>query len=96
VLSVLSILLKQAVEWGVLEKMPCSIRLMRVTRTDAAFHDFDDYERLLNAAPTIDPRSYVIALGGKLGCGRARSSHSNGPTSISNDGKFGTALGLVR
>jgi integrase len=68
VLSVLNVLLKQAVEWGVLEKMPCSIRLVRVPRTDAAFHDFDDYERLLKAALTIDPRSYLIALlGGEAG-----------------------------
>jgi integrase len=68
VLSVLNVLLKQAVEWGVLEKMPCSIRLVRVPRTDAAFHDFDDYERLLKAAQTIDPRSYLIALlGGEAG-----------------------------
>jgi integrase len=68
VLSVLNVLLKQAVEWGVLDKMPCSIRLVRVPRTDAAFHDFDDYERLLKAAQTIDPRSYVIALlGGEAG-----------------------------
>jgi integrase len=68
VLSVLNVLLKQAVEWGVLEKMPCSIRLVRVPRTDAAFHDFEDYERLLRAARTIDPRSYLIALlGGEAG-----------------------------
>jgi integrase len=68
VLSVLNVLLKQAVEWGVLDKMPCSIRLVRVPRTDAAFHDFDDYERLLKAAQTIDPRSYLIALlGGEAG-----------------------------
>ena len=32
VLSVLNVLLKQAVEWGVLDKMPCSIRLVRVPR----------------------------------------------------------------
>jgi integrase len=68
VLTVLNVLLKQAVEWGVLDKMPCSIRLVRVLRTDAAFHDFDDYERLLKAAQTIDPRSYLIALlGGEAG-----------------------------
>ena len=90
VLSVLNVMLKQAVEWGVLDKMPCSIRLVRVPRSDAAFHDFDDYERLLKAAQTIDPRSYLIALlGGEAGCGRARSSPSNGPTSISNEGRSG-------
>lgn len=68
VLSVLNVLLKQAVEWGVMTGLPCSIRLVRVPRTDAPFHDFDDYERLLRAALTIDPRSYVIALlGGEAG-----------------------------
>jgi integrase len=68
VLSVLNVLLKQAVEWGILERMPCSIRLVKVPRTDAAFHDFGDYERLLEAALTIDPRSYLIALfGGEAG-----------------------------
>jgi integrase len=68
VLSVLNVLLKQAVEWGLVDKMPCSVRLVRVPRTDAAFHDFDDYERLLKAAQTIDPRSYLIALlGGEAG-----------------------------
>ena len=68
VLSVLNVLLKQAVEWGVLDKMPCSIRLVRVPRSDAAFHHFDDYEHLLQAAQTIDPRSYLIALlGGEAG-----------------------------
>jgi integrase len=52
----------------VLDKMPCSIRLVRVPRIDAAFHDFDDYERLLEAAQTIDPRSYPVALlGGEAG-----------------------------
>ena len=65
---VLNALSKQAVESGVLDKPPCSIRLVRVARTDAAYHDFDAYERLLKAAQTIDPRSYVIALlGGEAG-----------------------------
>jgi integrase len=68
VLSVLNVLLKQAVEWGVLERLPCSIRLMRVPHTDAAFHDFGAYECLLVAAQEIDHRSYVIALlGGEAG-----------------------------
>jgi hypothetical protein len=49
-LNVLNVLLKQPVEWGMLDKMPCSVRLMRGPRTDAAFHNFGDYERLLRAA----------------------------------------------
>jgi integrase len=68
VLSVLNVLLKQAVDWGVLDKMSWSIKLLKVPRTDATFHDFGDYERLLKAAQTIDPRSYLIVLlGGEAG-----------------------------
>ncbi|MCC7181693.1 MAG: hypothetical protein IT177_25155 [Acidobacteria bacterium] len=68
VLSVLSMLLKQAVEWGVLDKLPCSIRMVRVACTDAAFHDFEAFERLLKATLTIDPPSYLIELlGGEAG-----------------------------
>jgi hypothetical protein len=52
------------VERGVLDKQPCSIRLVRATRTDAAFHDFDAYERLLKVARSIDPHGYLIALRG--------------------------------
>jgi hypothetical protein len=40
----------------------------RVHHTDAAFHDFGAYDRLLVAAQEIDYRSYVIALlGGETG-----------------------------
>src|SRR5262245_12623860 len=68
VLSVLNVLLKQAVDWGVLTRLPCSIRLVRVPKTDAAFHGFDAFERLLEAAQTIDPRSHGISLrGGEAG-----------------------------
>ncbi len=54
VLAVLSVLLKTAVEWGQIDQLPCSIRLLPVPRRDAAFHDFDAYERLLEAAKSID------------------------------------------
>jgi hypothetical protein len=38
---VLNVLLKKPVEWNVIERMPCSIQLLPVTRSDASFHDFD-------------------------------------------------------
>jgi hypothetical protein len=62
VLATLSVLLKTAVEWELIEQLPCSIRLLPVPRRDAAFHDFDAYERLLEASQSIDYRTYVIAL----------------------------------
>jgi integrase len=72
-LSVLSMLLKVAVEWGVIEHMPCTIRLLPMTRpNEAEFHDFDQYERLIEAAREVDARAYIVVLlGGDAGlrCG---------------------------
>ena len=46
-LAVLSVLLKKAVEWDVIDRMPCTIRLLRAAEAGAAFHDFEQYERLV-------------------------------------------------
>jgi integrase len=72
VLTVLSTLLKRAVEWDVIERLPCSIRLLPIPRPKAGFHDFDDYERLVAAAEAIGGLTHlVVLLGGEAGlrCG---------------------------
>ena len=72
VLTVLSTLLKRAVEWNVIDRMPCAIRLLPVPKPSASFHDFDDYERLLASAQATDVRAYLIVLLGAeagLRCG---------------------------
>ena len=72
VLTVLSTLLKAAVEWNLLERMPCTIRLVKVSKPSAAFHDFDTYERLVEAARATGPNaSLIVLLGGEAGlrCG---------------------------
>ncbi len=72
VLTVLNMLLKKAVEWDVIERMPCTIGLLRVSKGQASFHDFDQYESLVEAARTIDSEAYLIMLlGGEAGlrCG---------------------------
>jgi len=72
ILAVLSVLLKKAVEWEVIEHMPCTVKLLPVTKGSTRFYDFDEYERLVEAARTLDPRTYLIALlGGEAGmrCG---------------------------
>jgi integrase len=72
VLNVLSVLLKRAVEWEVIERMPCTVKLLRVDKGKAAFHDVDDYERLVDVARGIDRRTLLIVLlGGDAGlrCG---------------------------
>ena len=72
VLAVLGVLLKKAVEWGVLERLPCVIRLLPVTAGSARFHDFGEYERLIKAARETDQQALLIVLlGGEAGlrCG---------------------------
>src|SRR5574340_258159 len=68
VLAVLSVLLKKAVEWEVIERMPCAVKLLPVTKGSTRFYDFDEYERLVEAARDFDPRTHLIALlGGEAG-----------------------------
>jgi integrase len=64
--------LKRAVEWEVIDRMPCTVKLLRVQHGTAAFHDFDAYERLVEVARSIDIRTLlVVLLGGDAGlrCG---------------------------
>ncbi len=71
-LTVLNTLLKVAVEWDVIEKMPCTIRLLRTVHYEAAFHDFDEYARLIDAAKVVGAQAHLIVLlGGDAGlrCG---------------------------
>jgi hypothetical protein len=72
ILVVLSVMLKKAVEWEVLDRMPCTIRLLKVPKASAGFYDFDEYERLVNAAKPLDRNAHLIVLlGGDAGlrCG---------------------------
>jgi integrase len=68
VLTVLGVLLKKAVEWNVIDRMPCTVRLLKVPKSSMAFHDFDDYEKLVQAAFRADMNTYVLVLlGGDAG-----------------------------
>ncbi|MFH1574514.1 MAG: site-specific integrase, partial [Acidobacteriota bacterium] len=62
------VLLKKAVGWDVIDRMPCVIRLFVIPKKSMAFHDFDDYEKLVQAAARIDQNTYVLVLlGGDAG-----------------------------
>jgi hypothetical protein len=52
VLTVMNVMLKKAVEWDVIDRVPCAIRLLPIAKSSASFHDFDEYERLVTAANT--------------------------------------------
>ncbi len=68
VLTVLNTLLKVAVEWGVLEQMPCRIRLLKVADAGYAFWTQDQFECLVVAARALDPRALsIVLLGGEAG-----------------------------
>jgi integrase len=71
VLTVLNVLLKMAVEWDVIERMPCVIRLLPIPKASAGFYDFDDYDGLVTAARADRTAYLIVLLGGEAGlrCG---------------------------
>lgn len=72
ILATLNRMLTVAVDWKVIDSLPCRIRHLRVPPRAMAFHEFDEYERLVQAASAIDANTYLIVLlGGEAGlrCG---------------------------
>lgn len=71
VLTVLSVMMRTAVEWNVMDRVPCSVKLLKAPKTMAAFHDFEAYERLVEAARKDDLAYLIVLLGGEAGlrCG---------------------------
>jgi len=67
VLAVLSKLLKVAVEWKVIDRMPCTVRLLRIDKTEADYHDFEQYERLVKASCDDSHALLIVLLGGEAG-----------------------------
>ena len=71
VLTVLSVLLKTAVEWDLIGRVQCTIKLLATSKGAASFYDFDEYERVVEATRR-DAQAYLVALlGGEAGlrCG---------------------------
>jgi integrase len=68
VLTLLSTLLKKAVEWAELDRLPCTIKLLPSPKKTMGFHDKDEYERLLVVAQRRSPEAYLmVLLGGEAG-----------------------------
>jgi integrase len=48
--------------------MPCTIRLLPVSGGSVQFYDFAEFERLVTAAASVDPRAHLLVLlGGEAG-----------------------------
>src|SRR6267378_4933483 len=72
IVSTLNTLLRIAVDWKVIDRMPCRIQLLRVPRTEADFFDFEEYVRLVEAGESISPEALIVVLLGAdagLRCG---------------------------
>jgi integrase len=71
VLTTLNVLLKTAVEWHVIDRLPCSIKLVPNPKVTAGFYDFEEYERLVEAARQDATAHLIVLLGGDAGlrCG---------------------------
>jgi integrase len=59
------------VEWGVIQQIPCSIKLPKAPKSEASFHDFDEFEHLVDVARSEVLALLVVLLGGEAGlrCG---------------------------
>jgi integrase len=72
ILTVLNTMLKKAVEWNVLDRVPCSVRLLPTPKPNVPFHDFDAHSALVDSATQLDWRAeLIVLLGGDAGlrCG---------------------------
>ena len=71
-LTVFNKALKVAVDWDVIDTLPCRITLLPVPPTEAAFYSFGEFARLTAAAEVEGAESHVLTLlGGDAGlrCG---------------------------
>src|SRR5260221_14708740 len=59
--------MRTAVEWNVIERVPCSIKMLRTPRTEASFYEFDQFERLVEASAREPQAHLVLLLGGEAG-----------------------------
>src|ERR1700737_2389421 len=65
VLNTLSVILRIAVKWGVIERMPCHIELIKASASEMEFYDFEEHKRLVEAAAELNDRIHLLVL---LGC----------------------------
>ena len=66
--STLSMMLKMAVRWKVIDRMPVEIEHLKGADSTVEFYEVEEYERLLEAAGKLGPvQQLVVLLGGDAG-----------------------------
>ncbi len=71
VINVLSKMLNVAVEWDVIERLPCRIKLLKTVTPVMAFYEDDQFARLVEGAKKVDARvQLTVLLGGDAGLRR--------------------------
>jgi integrase len=71
ILSVLTKLLKVAIEWQIIDVLPVTVKLLKHTTPELPFYDFEDFERLVEGAKKVGPEALaVVLLGGHAGLRR--------------------------
>jgi hypothetical protein len=90
VLMLFRTVLKKAVEWGELERPPCTVTMLSCPKSVMGFFDFIDYERLVVAAHRRAPTAHLMAVrwrcraatrrdaGGGVDRRRSRTSQAHG------------------
>jgi integrase len=74
ILTALSVTLKRAVDWKVLDAMPCRIRLLKWDKGEVAFYDFSEYRRRGAAAAPLEAPGEIRGLvGGDAGLRRGEA-----------------------
>jgi integrase len=75
VLTTLNVMLKKAVEWEVIEQMPCTIKLLPIPKPSVGFYDFEEFDRLVETTKNDPQANLVVLLGGEAGlrCGEIMS-----------------------
>ena len=64
-------LLKVALDWEIIDELPCRITMLPIHRTEMSFFEYADYARLVAAAGKIDARIHLmVLLGGDAGLRR--------------------------
>lgn len=62
ILAILSRLLRRAVDWGAIDKMPCKVELVKVAKEEMEFFEADQLGRLVQAAGRLGTEHLCIVL----------------------------------